>query len=123
LGLATTVFGFAGVFAVYSYLASMMTGVTGFSESTVTLVLALFGVGMTLGALIAGPLTDRALRPTLYGALAALAAVLALFPIAAHHRVTALAAVVLLGLVGFATTTPLQMMVMNKARQAPTLAS
>lgn len=123
LGLVTTVFGFAGVFAVYSYLASMMTGVTGLSPSMVTLVLALFGAGMTLGALIAGPLTDRALRPTLYGALGALALVLALFPLAAHNRVTALAAVVLLGLVGFATTTPLQITVMDKARHAPTLAS
>ena len=74
LGLLTAVFGFAGVFAVYSYLASMMTEVMGFGESSVTLVLALFGIGMTLGALVAGPLTDRALRPTLYGSLAALAA-------------------------------------------------
>ena len=123
LGLLTTVFGFAGVFAVYSYLASMMTDVTGISPSMVTLVLALFGTGMTLGALIAGPLTDRAMRPTLYGALGALALVLALFPLAAHNRVTALAAVVVLGLVGFATTTPLQITVMDKARHAPTLAS
>jgi DHA1 family inner membrane transport protein len=123
LGLLTTVFGFAGVFAVYSYLASVLTNVTGLSPSMVTLVLALFGVGMTLGALIAGPLTDRALRPTLYGALGALTFVLALFPLAAHNRVTALGAVVLLGIVGFATTTPLQIMVMDKARQAPTLAS
>ncbi|MBV9022588.1 MAG: MFS transporter [Streptomycetaceae bacterium] len=122
-GLLATIFGFAGVFAVYSYLASMMTEVTGLSPSGVTLVLALFGVGMTLGALIAGPLTDRALRPTLYGALGALAVILALFPLAAHNKVTALVAVLALGLAGFATTTPLQIMVMDKARQAPTLAS
>lgn len=63
LGLLTAVFGFAGVFAVYSYLASITTEVMGFSESSVTLVLALFGIGMTLGALAAGPLSDRALRP------------------------------------------------------------
>ncbi|MEU6170546.1 MFS transporter [Streptantibioticus parmotrematis] len=123
LGLLTTVLGFAGVFAVYSYLASMLTRVTGVSAAMVTVVLALFGVGMTLGALIAGPLTDRAPRPTLYGALGALAVVLALFPYAMRHTATALVAVVLLGLVGFATTTPLQMIVMRHARHAPTLAS
>ncbi|KOG88206.1 MFS transporter, partial [Streptomyces varsoviensis] len=44
LGLLTAVFGFGGVFAVYSYLSSMMTKVTGFSETSVTLVLALFGI-------------------------------------------------------------------------------
>ncbi|MGW7578532.1 MFS transporter [Streptomyces sp. NPDC054765] len=123
LGLLTTVFGFAGIFAVYSYLASMMTEVTGFAAGSVPLVLALFGIGMTLGALAAGPLTDRALRPTLYGSLGALALVLAAFHFTAQVKWAALVTVVLIGAVGFLTTTPLQMLVMNKAQQAPTLAA
>jgi DHA1 family inner membrane transport protein len=123
LGLLTAVFGFAGVFAVYSYLASMTTEAMGFGESSVTLVLALFGIGMTLGALIAGPLTDRALRPTLYGSLGVLTLVLVAFPFTVHNQAAALVAVVVLGAVGFTTTTPLQMLVMNKAQDAPTLAS
>ncbi|MDI3405984.1 MFS transporter [Streptomyces cavernicola] len=123
LGLLTAVFGFAGVFAVYSYLASMTTEVMRLSESSVTLVLALFGIGMTLGALVAGPLTDRALRPTLYGSLGALAVVLLAFDFTVHVRWAALVTVVVLGAVGFMTTTPLQMLVMRKAAHAPTLAS
>ncbi|MBD3552446.1 MFS transporter [Streptomyces sp. SP18CM02] len=123
LGLLTAVFGFAGVFAVYSYLSAMTTKAMGFGESSVTPVLALFGIGMTLGALAAGPLTDRALRPTLYGSLGALAVVLAVFPFVVHVTWAALVIVVLLGAVGFMTTTPLQMLVMNKAKDAPTLAS
>lgn len=123
LGLLTAVFGFAGVFAVYSYLSAMTTKAMGFGESSVTLVLALFGIGMTLGALAAGPLTDRALRPTLYGSLGALAVVLVVFPFTVHVQWAALVMVVLLGGVGFMTTTPLQMLVMNKAKDAPTLAS
>ncbi|MFE0048075.1 MFS transporter [Streptomyces albireticuli] len=123
LGLLAAVFGFAGVFAVYSYLASMATEVTGFSETSVTFVLALFGIGMTLGILVAGPLTDRALRPTLYGSLAGLAAVLVLFDFTVHVKWAALVTVVLLGAAGSMTSTPLQMLVMNKARHAPTLAA
>ncbi|WP_405936493.1 MFS transporter [Streptomyces sp. NBC_00726] len=123
LGLLTAVFGFAGVFAVYSYLSAMTTKAMGFGESAVTPVLALFGIGMTLGALAAGPLTDRAPRPTLYGSLGALAVVLAVFPLAAQVKWAALLMVVLLGAVGFMTTTPLQILVMNKAKDAPTLAS
>ncbi|MDQ8701353.1 MFS transporter [Streptomyces sp. LHD-70] len=123
LGLLTAVFGFAGVFAVYSYLASMTTEVMRMSDSSVTLVLALFGIGMTLGALVAGPLTDRALRPTLYGSLGALALVLLAFDYTVHVRWAALVTVVVLGAVGFMTTTPLQMLVMRKAAHAPTLAS
>ncbi|MER8038841.1 MFS transporter [Streptomyces hydrogenans] len=123
LGLLTAVFGFAGVFAVYSYLASMTTEVMGFGESTVTVVLALFGLGMTAGALAAGPLTDRAPRPTLYGSLAALALTLVAFRFTVHVPWLALVTVVVLGAVGFMTTTPLQMLVMEKAKDAPTLAS
>lgn len=123
LGLLTAVFGFAGVFAVYSYLASMTTEAIGLAESSVTVVLALFGIGMTLGALAAGPLTDRALRPTLYGSLTALALVLAVFPFTVDVPWLALTTVVVLGAVGFLTTTPLQMLVMRKAKDAPTLAS
>ncbi|WP_329278113.1 MFS transporter [Streptomyces sp. NBC_00691] len=123
LGLLTAVFGFAGVFAVYSYLASMTTEVMGFGDSTVTVVLALFGLGMTGGALAAGPLTDRALRPTLYGSLAALVLALVAFRFTVHVPWLALVTVVVLGAVGFMTTTPLQMLVMNKAKDAPTLAS
>ncbi|MFJ6947800.1 MFS transporter [Streptomyces wuyuanensis] len=123
LGLLTAVLGFAGVFAVYSYLASMTTEVMGLGETSVTFVLALFGIGMTLGALAAGPLTDRAPRPTLYGSLAALALVLAAFRFTVHIPWLALVTVVVLGAVGFMTTTPLQMLVMNKAQDAPTLAS
>ncbi|MFH9721798.1 MFS transporter [Streptomyces sp. NPDC017254] len=123
LGLLTAVFGFAGVFAVYAYLASMTTEVMGFGDSTVTVVLALFGLGMTGGALAAGPLTDRALRPTLYGSLGALVLTLVAFRFTVHVPWLALVTVVVLGAVGFMTTTPLQMLVMNKAKDAPTLAS
>jgi DHA1 family inner membrane transport protein len=123
LGLLTAVFGFGGVFAVYSYLASIMTEVTGIADSSVTIVLALFGIGMTLGALVAGPLTDRAMRPTLYGGLAALAVAMLVFHAVVDVKWAAMVMVVVLGGLGFMTTTPLQMLIMQNARHAPTLAS
>ncbi|WP_369207966.1 MFS transporter [Streptomyces sp. PU-14G] len=123
LGLLTAVFGFGGVFAVYSYLASMMTEVTGLAESSVTWVLALFGIGMTLGTLVAGPLTDRAPRRTLYAALGLMAVIMVVFHFAAPVTWAALVLVGLLGAVGFLITTPVQMLVMRAASNAPTLAS
>ncbi|WP_326690766.1 MULTISPECIES: MFS transporter [unclassified Streptomyces] len=123
LGLLTAVFGFGGVFAVYSYLASMMTEVTGLAETSVTWVLALFGIGMTLGTLVAGPLTDRAPRRTLYAALGGMAVLMVVFHFAAPVKWAALVLVGLLGAVGFLITTPVQMLVMRAASNAPTLAS
>ncbi|MDJ1133543.1 MFS transporter [Streptomyces iconiensis] len=123
LGLLTAVFGFGGVFAVYSYLTKIMTEVTGFADSSVTWVLALFGIGMTLGTFAAGPLTDRAPRRTLYAALGSLAVLLVLFHFAAPVPWAALVLVGLIGAVGFLITTPVQMLVMRAASDAPTLAS
>ncbi|WP_116247321.1 MFS transporter [Nocardiopsis sp. FIRDI 009] len=123
LGLTTAAFGFAGVFAVYSYVSPMMTELAGMASGGVPFVLALFGIGMTLGSLVIGPLADRALRPTIHGALVCLAVMLVLFVFAAHHPWTAAIAVLALGAAGSAVVTPLQVLVMNKAAAAPSLAS
>ncbi|KUN76490.1 MFS transporter [Streptomyces griseoruber] len=123
IGLATAVVGFGGFFAVYSYLVPILTHLTGLSDSSTTLVLALYGAGMTLGTLIAGPLTDRALRPTLYGGLALLGATLVAFYFTVHSTVPALLTLVVMGAMGALVTTPVQMLLMAKAKDAPTMAA
>ncbi|MBT2415813.1 MFS transporter [Streptomyces sp. ISL-12] len=123
IGLATAVVGFGGFFAVYSYLVPMLTNLTGISDSSTTLVLALYGVGMTLGTLIAGPFTDRALRPTLYVGLVLLAAALVTFYFTVHSTVPALLTIAFLGAMGSFITTPVQMLLMAKAKDAPTMAA
>lgn len=123
IGLATAVVGFGGFFAVYSYLVPMLTNVTGISDSSTTLVLALYGVGMTLGTVVAGPLTDRALRPTLYAGLALLAAALVTFYFTVHSTVPALVTIAFIGAMGSLITTPVQMLLMAKAQNAPTMAA
>lgn len=123
IGLATAVVGFGGFFAVYSYLVPMLTNLTGLSDGSTTLVLALYGVGMTLGTLVAGPLTDRALRPTLYTSLLLLAAALVAFYFTVHSTVPALITITLVGALGSLITTPIQMLLMAKAKDAPTMAA
>ncbi|MBP0459777.1 MFS transporter [Streptomyces montanisoli] len=123
LGLITAVVGFGGFFAVYSYLVPMLTHLTGLSDSSTTWVLALYGVGMTLGTLVAGPLTDRALRPTLYAGLVLLAGALVTFYFTVHSTVPALVTIAFIGAVGSLITTPVQMLLMAKAENAPTMAA
>ncbi|MCX4645821.1 MULTISPECIES: MFS transporter [unclassified Streptomyces] len=123
LSLATTVAGFGALFAAYSYVTPMLTGAAGFAEASVTLLLALFGVGATAGNLLGGRLADRSLRGTLFGGLVSLGVVLALFPVLMRAEWSASVAVVLLGTAAFVTGSPLQLMVMEKASAAPSLAS
>ncbi|MET9516191.1 MFS transporter [Streptomyces sp. NPDC002994] len=123
LAMAMTVLGFGGVFAAITYLAPMMTGVAGYSAGSVTWLLVLFGLGMVGGNLIGGKFADRALMPLLYVSLGALALVLALFTVTAHHQIAAAVTIVLIGGLGFATVPPLQKRVLDQAAGAPTLAS
>ncbi|NNN37913.1 MFS transporter, partial [Streptomyces sp. S3(2020)] len=52
LALGTTVAGFGALFAAYSYITPMLTDSAGFADASVTLLLALFGVGATVGNLV-----------------------------------------------------------------------
>ncbi|WP_285037179.1 MFS transporter [Plantibacter sp. ME-Dv--P-095] len=57
--------GFGGLFAVYSYLAPLVTEVAGESASLVPWALATMGVGMTIGNLVGGHLADRGVKRAL----------------------------------------------------------
>ncbi|MEU4695190.1 MFS transporter [Actinoplanes sp. NPDC023714] len=59
---ATAAIGFAGFFAVNTYIAPVTTEVTGLSERAVPWVLAVFGLGMTAGNFLGGAFADRNLR-------------------------------------------------------------
>ncbi|MEW2165087.1 MFS transporter [Streptomyces sp. NPDC007084] len=123
LALGTTVAGFGALFSAYSYITPMLTDSAGYAEGSVTLLLALFGVGATAGNLLGGRLADHSLRGTLFGGLLSLAVVLALFPVLMGAQWSAAVGVTALGAAAFVTGSPLQLMVMEKAAAAPSLAS
>lgn len=123
LALLMTAFGFAGVFASFTYIAPMMTEVAGFSSGAVTWLLVLFGVGLFAGNLLGGRAADRSVMKSVVVILISLAAVLTAFVFTAHSPVLAAITIVLFGAAGFATVPPLQMRVMQTAQGAPALAS
>ncbi|MEU9499181.1 MFS transporter [Streptomyces sp. NPDC048196] len=123
LAMLMTVLGFGGVFAAVTYLASMMTEVTGFAPSSVIWLTAIFGLGMVGGNLVSGRFTDRAMMPMLYVSMTGLALSLAAFNFTAHNKIAAVVTIALIGIFGFATVPPLQKRVMDQAAAAPTLAS
>ncbi|MCU1546894.1 MAG: arabinose transporter permease [Homoserinimonas sp.] len=58
--------GFGGFFAVYSYIAPVVTHVAGIGVSFVPWALVVVGIGMTLGNALGGWMSDRNLKQTLY---------------------------------------------------------
>lgn len=123
LALAMTALSLGALFASFTYVAPMLTEVTGYSEEALTPLLALFGIGLVVGNTLGGRYADRALIPTLATALAALTVVLAVFTFTAGYRVPAAITFALLGVAGFATVPGLMTRVISKAEGAPTLAA
>ncbi|TXH39092.1 MAG: MFS transporter [Rhodospirillaceae bacterium] len=118
LGLLTTVLGFAGVFTVFTYVAPLLTQITGFADSAVSPILLVFGGGLVVGNLLGGRLADWRLLPTLLGSMLALALILGAMTFAFHDKIAAIVFIGLLGAAGFATVPPLQIWVLKKAEGA-----
>ena len=118
LGLATTVFGYAGVFTVFTYIAPLLTQVAMLPDSAVSPILLVFGGGMIIGNILGGKLADRNLGQTLTITLVALGLSLALMPLAFTYGWSSVLIVGLTGIAAFATVAPLQMWVMGKAKGA-----
>lgn len=123
LGLLMTVLGFGGMFTVYAYIQPLLTQVTGFADAAVSPILLVFGVGMIVGNLVGGRFADRRLATALLGTLALLALVMGAMGFALHSRWAMVLFTGLLGAAAFATVSPLQLWVLQKARDAQSLAS
>ena len=77
LTLLVGVVGFGGMFALYSYIAPVITDVAGLSRGTVPVVLLVYGAGGVIGTALGGRLADKALFRSLVGSLVFLGALLA----------------------------------------------
>lgn len=76
--------GFGAFFAVFSYVATLITEVSGAVESVVPIALVAFGLGMTIGNFLGGALADISVRGTLLWGLVAIVITSTLVGIAAN---------------------------------------
>ena len=113
--------GFGGMFAVYSYVSPLLTDVTGLAITTVPLVLALFGVGMTIGTLLGGRLADRSVLRTVYLGFASTIAVLVVIALTGGNALLAVASIVALGISSQILGLALQTRLMDLSPTAPSL--
>lgn len=123
LSLAVTVLGFGGMFGAFTYIAYILTEVSGFAASTIPWLLVVFGVGLFGGNLLGGRAADRSIPRTLIVSMTALLIVMVVFTFTAASPVMAVISLVGMGLFAFATVPGLQMRILGYAGDAPTLAS
>ncbi len=122
LTLGIAAIGCGGMFSVFTYVVPLLTEVAGVPIGWVPLVLALFGVGMTLGNIVGAAMADRALMRTIGGMLAFNVLVLAMIPIMAQSVAGASLSVLCVGFT-VAIGTALQTRLMDVAADGQTLAA
>lgn len=113
----------ASLFTVFTYIAPLLREVTGLSPHSVTIVLVLFGVGITVGNILGGKLADWKLMPSLMGIFIGLAVILTVMVFTVPFEYAAVVTVVLWGVLVFAVVAPIQTRVVDAAIGAPNLAS
>jgi DHA1 family inner membrane transport protein len=122
LTLLTAAIGFAGMFAIYSYITPTLVETTGQPETRVPAFLALWGLGMVVGNVLGGWLTDRSQTLAIGGMLVWNMIVLGLFMPAAGNGATAAVSLFVIG-TGFALVPALQARLMDVAPKAQSLAA
>ncbi len=116
--------GTGGMFAWISYIAPLMTEVSGFPASSMTLIMMVAGLGMAVGNFAGGRLADK-YSPLKTTAFLLLTMVLALLTVALLSRFQVMSIVLtfLTGAIAFAVIAPMQMLMISYAKGSEMLAS
>ena len=115
---AITALGYGGTFLSFTYLASILQDVSGFSANAVSGVLLVYGVSVAVGNLWGGRLADRhGPIPALKLIFGLLAAVLLALTFTAHNTWLVLLTVLALGAVAFGNVPGLQVYVVKQAQR------
>jgi MFS transporter, DHA1 family, inner membrane transport protein len=111
------------LFAVFTYIAPILSAVTHLPARQIAWFLVLFGVGITVGILVGGRLGDWRQMATVVGGYILVTLILLLMPIAMPHALAMGSCVLVWGMFHFGASAPLQARIVEKARRAPNLAS
>lgn len=115
--------GFGGLFAVYTYVAPLVTNVTGLDPSIVPFALVALGLGMTIGNLVGGRAADHHIMGTLFVCFGVFAASLAGLALTARHPVGVFLFLFLVGGAAAALSPAIQTRLMDVAGDSQSLAA
>ncbi|QDW32400.1 MULTISPECIES: MFS transporter [Yersinia] len=123
LSLLMTVFFAAAMFALFTYIAPILTEVTQVSEQGVSWTLLLMGVGLTLGNIVGGRLADWRLSVSLTVTFLLIAVLSALFSWTSYSLLAAEVTLFLWSAAAFSAVPALQINVVTYGKKAPNLVS
>jgi DHA1 family inner membrane transport protein len=115
--------GFGGFFAVYTYIAPVVTEVAKLGESFVPVVLVTVGVGMTVGNALGGRGSDHHVMRTIFASFAVMVVALVGFGLFAHSLAGIVVFTFLIGAASSALGVSIQARMMDAAGRSQTIAA
>ena len=116
LAFAMTALGYGGTFVMFTFLAPVLQQITGYSGSTVSLILVLYGLAIAVGNVIGGRAADRDPLGALSIMFLLQASVLAIFTFTAVSPFWSLVTLAALGALSFSNVPGLQLYVVQLAQ-------
>ena len=124
LAMGIVSIGTGGFFAWFSYIAPMLTEVSGFSSTSIPLIMTVVGIGMTVGVQFGGRLADRVHPlPALLILLMSMTLLLLCNGWLASSPVAIVVLAFLTGANALAIGPPVQMLLIEQSREAEMLGS
>jgi DHA1 family inner membrane transport protein len=123
VAVAVGAIGFGGFFAVYSYIAPMVTESAGLPGGAVPWILASTGIGLTIGNIIGGRLADAGTARAMFVGFVGLIAALALLGLTGSNPVGLIAGTFLVGFMASIISPVVQTRLMDVAGKSQTLAA
>tara|TARA_R110000868_G_scaffold145181_2_gene365146 strand:- start:49195 stop:50397 length:1203 start_codon:yes stop_codon:yes gene_type:complete len=121
--LLTTV-GTGGFFAWYSYIAPLITNISGYPESMVGYAMILAGLGMVVGNFLGAKMAEK-LTPmkAIVISLAMMVIALLVNTVIAGNPIAILVLTFIIGMISFTVATPIQMAIINASKGSEMLGS
>eukprot|EP01133_Synstelium_polycarpum_P011108 gene11108-12942_t len=117
LGFLMTALGYGGTFVAFTYLSPILQEITGLTESTVTVILLLYGIAIAIGNLAGGKAANKNPLKALLWMFILQAAVLFLFSFTVHYTILSVITLFILGGLSFANVPGLQLFVVQTAEK------
>ncbi|GHC25020.1 MFS transporter [Kushneria pakistanensis] len=123
LALGLSVLASISMFTVVTYIEPMLSTLTGVGGLWITLIMAIYGLGLTAGSILGGRLGHRALMPVLMKLMLGTGVILVIMSFTLFSLVPAMLTIFLWAAISFAIMPLLQLLVVDQAAEAPNLAS
>jgi len=117
LVLAITTFGYGGTFVTFTYLATLLENIAGFSSDSTSLILLIYGIAIALGNIIGGKVSNHNPAKALLVMFLLQAIVLIVLTFTIYYKLGGIITLFAMGILAFSNVPGLQLYIVQMAEK------